>query len=172
MGMVYLGNGWVLIWWVCSSICFVSDGWRGLLLHEEKTNLCSKPGLLLLLLLLYRRQKKLHEKLTNTLAKLLKKLPKKILFQRKFCKTLLSAERIYSVKSLYMCTVTGMGVHLLCLMEGALYVWQIAVPQITGHHRNGPLKGSFYFHALRVRQGVITWNNHIAQIFPDLWWWK
>ena len=39
----------------------------------------------------------------------------------------------------------GIGVHLLCLMEGALYVWQIAGPQITGHHRNGSLKGGFYF---------------------------
>ena len=42
-------------------------------------------------------KKKLHEKLTNTLAKLLKKLPKKIWFQRKICKMLLSAERIHLV---------------------------------------------------------------------------
>ena len=42
-------------------------------------------------------KKKLHEKLTNTLAKLLKKLPKKIWFQRKICNMLLSAERIHLV---------------------------------------------------------------------------
>ena len=49
-----------------------------------------------------------------------------------------------------------MGVHLLCLMGGALYVWQIAVPQITGHHRNGPLKGAFYVLPLRLLRGDIT----------------
>ena len=51
--------------------------------------------------------------------------------------------------------------HLLCLMGGALYVWQITVPQITAHHRNGPLKGAFYFLWSRGGNNIKATVKHI-----------
>ena len=62
-------------------------------------------------------KKKLHENLTNTLAKLLKKLPKKIWFQRKICKARLLA--VYQWEPLL--------VNVYCHREGG--------PSVTSHRR-------------------------------------
>ena len=62
-------------------------------------------------------KKKLHENLTNTLAKLLKKLPKKIWFQRKICKARLLA--VYQWEPLL--------VNVYCHREGG--------PSVMSHRR-------------------------------------